>query len=54
MCTTYVVDERERMERIMSEKVEKWIGIEDKEKLTRVVLDRACTDEAVEMMMENL
>ena len=53
MCTTYVGDERERMERLMSEKVEEWIGIEEKERLTRM-LHRACTDEEVGRIAESL
>ena len=49
MRCTYVEEEREKLEELMSERVKEWQGMDDNVKVT-VVMDRACTDEDVGML----
>ena len=43
MRCTYVEEEREKMEELMSERVKEWQGMDDNVKVT-VVMDRACIE----------
>ena len=53
MRCAYVVKERERLESLMSSRVEGWDELGENEKVLRV-LDRACSDETVTRAVEGL
>ena len=53
MRCTYVEEEREKLEELMSERVKEWQGMDDNVKVT-VVMDRACTDEDVGRAVERM
>ena len=53
MRCAYVVKERERLENLMSSRVEGWDELGENEKVLRV-MDRACSDETVTRVVEGL
>ena len=53
MRCTYVEEEREKLEELMSERVKEWQGMDDNVKVT-VVMDRACRDEDVGRAVERM
>ena len=53
MRCAYVVEERKRLENLMSSRVKRWYELGDNEKVVRI-MDRACCDEAVARAVESI